>query len=351
MVISPATQQRYMRQIVGNNEIGLGHTGGFGYAVSGLIGEGIAKISKKKILSTEEIKFPQSLFFFRNTLVSISLTLFLFYLFAFLPAGIMFEMGKFHQEVDGQMVVIETKKAVVEVLTQQNWLVTMLVQAFTFTAGVEIILSGVRMFVGELVPMFKGISDKFIKNAKAAVDCPVVYPYAPNAVIIGFISSFLGGIVGMFITIGLNQGSLIGAVILPGLVPHFFLGATQGVFGNVKGGIIGAVLGSFIMGIFITFVPVIFMAGKWVPGSNDALVDLALQNGVSKNDLVSLNWGDTDYIFGIIPGLFGLISKWAILAVSLVMFIAVLLDGVFAKFVPWWPKGRKPKTESIAHAA
>ncbi|PPJ44568.1 PTS ascorbate transporter subunit IIC, partial [Rhizobium sp. KAs_5_22] len=57
----------------------------------------------------------------------------------------------------------------------------MIVQAFTFTAGVEIILAGVRLFVGELVPMFKGISDKLIKNARVAVDCPVVFPYAPNA--------------------------------------------------------------------------------------------------------------------------------------------------------------------------
>ncbi|MCU9935791.1 hypothetical protein NWP96_01225 [Mycoplasmopsis cynos] len=87
----------------------------------------------------------------------------------------------------------------------------MIVQAFTFTAGVEIILSGVRLFVGELVPMYKGISDKLIKNSKAAVDCPVVFPYAPNAVIIGFISSFIAGILGMLITIGLGKAAVIPA--------------------------------------------------------------------------------------------------------------------------------------------
>lgn len=85
--------------------------------------------------------------------------------------------------------------------------------------------------------MFKGISDKVVKNSKAAVDCPVVFPYAPNAVIIGFMTSFIAGLIGMGITIGLESGGALEAVILPGIIPHFFLGATSGVFGNVKGGI------------------------------------------------------------------------------------------------------------------
>ena len=135
----------------------------------------------------------------------------------------------------------------------------MFVEAFRFTAGVEIILVGVRLFVGELVPMFKGISDKLIKNSKAAVDCPVVFPYAPNAVIIGFLSSFAAGLIGMGITIGLEQSGNLAAVILPGIVPHFFLGATSGVFGNVKGGILGAIMGPFVHGLIITFVPAIFI--------------------------------------------------------------------------------------------
>lgn len=137
----------------------------------------------------------------------------------------------------------------------------MIVQAFTFTAGVEIVLSGVRLFIGELVPMYKGIADKLIKNSKAAVDCPVVFPYAPNAVLIGFIASFVGGLIGMGISIGMHAGGAVAAVILPGLVPHFFLGATSGVFGNVKGGVLGALVGPFIHGLIITFVPIIFLAG------------------------------------------------------------------------------------------
>ncbi|CAT04792.1 Ascorbate-specific PTS system EIIC component [Mesomycoplasma conjunctivae] len=325
MIVSPAVQQRYMRQITQTDEIALGHTGGFGYALSGIIGETIAKFAKKPLLSTEAIKFPQSLYFFRNTLVSISLTVFVFYLFAFLPAGIMYEIGKIDPLRDAQAF---------EILSSGNWVVTMIVSAFTFTAGVEIILAGVRLFVGELVPMFKGISDKLIKNSKVAVDCPVVFPYAPNAVIIGFISSFLAGIVGLLITLGLGKAALIPAVILPGLVPHFFLGATSGVFGNVKGGIWGAIVGPFVGGLIITFIPVFFALGNWTPLSNNSLGQLLVASGESSKSLVSLNWGDTDYFIGYLPGLIGLIpkiGKFAIFVTTILAYLGFVIDGIIKK--------------------
>lgn len=50
-----------------------------------------------------------------------------------------------------------------------------------------------------------------------------------------------------------------GVVILPGVVAHFFLGATAGVFGNARGGIRGAVAGSALNGLLITFLPLLFL--------------------------------------------------------------------------------------------
>ncbi|MNP45746.1 PTS system ascorbate-specific transporter subunit IIC [compost metagenome] len=58
----------------------------------------------------------------------------------------------------------------------------------------------------------------------------------------------------MFILIGLKT-----TVILPGVVPHFFCGATAGVFGNATGGKKGAILGAFLQGLLITFLPVLLM--------------------------------------------------------------------------------------------
>gem|GEM_PF-5150795 len=36
----------------------------------------------------------------------------------------------------------------------------MIIRAFTFAAGMEVVLFGVRTVLGELLPAFKGISDK-----------------------------------------------------------------------------------------------------------------------------------------------------------------------------------------------
>ncbi len=50
-----------------------------------------------------------------------------------------------------------------------------------------------------------------------------------------------------------------GVIILPGVVPHFFVGATAGVIGNASGGIRGSVIGSFVNGIAISFLPVFLL--------------------------------------------------------------------------------------------
>ena len=127
-------------------------------------------------------------------------------------------------------------------------------KALSFTVYLNVLQSGVRMFVAELTESFKGISDKLVPNARPALDCPVVFPYAPNAVLVGFLSSFAAGLIGMFTLYLLNM-----IVIIPGVVPHFFVGAAAGVFGNATGGRRGAILGAFAQGLLITFLPVFLL--------------------------------------------------------------------------------------------
>ncbi|WP_336595986.1 PTS transporter subunit IIC, partial [Bifidobacterium breve] len=51
-----------------------------------------------------------------------------------------------------------------------NFIVFAILQAATFSAGVFVILAGVRVVLGEIVPAFKGISEKLVKNSKPALD-------------------------------------------------------------------------------------------------------------------------------------------------------------------------------------
>ncbi len=123
-----------------------------------------------------------------------------------------------------------------------------------FVVGVYVLLAGVRLLLGEIVPAFRGIAMKLVPNAKPALDCPVLFPFSPNAVILGFITTTIGTVIGMFLmpVFGL-------AVILPGMLTNFFAGGTAGIFGNVVGGRRGAIIGGVIHGLFITLLPALLV--------------------------------------------------------------------------------------------
>ena len=216
--------------MTGNDSVALGHFSAVSYALSGYIG----KLIGNKEKSTEDIKFPKSLGFLRDSTVSIAITMTILYTVVALFTGATY----IQENLSGGT----------------NYLIFALQQSGSFAAGVFVILAGVRLILNEIVPAFKGISDKLVPNAKPALDCPIVYPYAPNAVLIGFFSSFVGGLVSMVIMIFTG-----GVIILPGVVPHFFVGATAGVIGNSSGGLRGAIAGSFLQGILISFLPLFLM--------------------------------------------------------------------------------------------
>ena len=228
--ISPAIGQKYTLKVTDGDDVAMGHFSSIGYYVSAWIGGIVGKDSK----STEEIELPESLSFLRNTTISTALTMLIFYLVAAIAAGSEFVVNELSGGVNAYVFAITS--------------------AFSFAVGVAIVYAGVRMILADLIPAFQGIADKVIPNAIPAVDCAVFFPYAPTAVIIGFISSFIGGVIGMLIL-----GALGGVLIIPGLVPHFFTGATAGIYGNSTGGRKGAVIGSFINGLLISFLPALLL--------------------------------------------------------------------------------------------
>lgn len=264
MALSPAIVQKYVVQLTGNDNVALGHFSAVGYWLSGFIGEKFGDKSR----STEDIAFPKGLAFLRDSTVSIALSMSLFYIIVALFADSTWVM----ENLSGGT----------------NPYIWSLTQGGSFAAGVAVILSGVRMILNEIVPAFKGISEKLVPNSKPALDCPIVYPYAPNAVLIGFISSFIGGLISMFIMI------LTGTtVVLPGVVPHFFCGATSGVLGNASGGLRGSVLGAFFQGILISYLPIFLMpvlGDLGFAGSTFSDADFGV-TGIYLGSLA--NWGGT----------------------------------------------------------
>jgi len=252
MSLSPLLTFWAMPKIVGEeNKVAMGHFSNLTYSISAGIGQLIGKGSP----STEELKLPKSLGFLRDNILAIALTMAILYIIVALLAGSEFIESTLS---DGQ-----------------HFLVFALIQGITFAAGVSIVLSGVRMIIGEIIPAFKGISDVIVPNAVPALDCPIIFPYAPNAVLLGFIFSFIGGLIGLLI-----QGLIGSVLIIPGVVPHFFVGATAGVFGNATGGRRGCIIGSLVNGLLLAFLPVLLLP---------ILGDLGFQNTTfSDGDFVGI---------------------------------------------------------------
>ena len=277
--ISPSIGQKYTDLVTDDDGIAMGHFGSLGYYLSAFIG---SKVGNKED-STEDIVIPEKVNFLRDSTISTAITMIVFYMIAALAAGPEY---------------VQTNLS-----NGTNYIVFALTSALSFAVGVTIVYNGVRMILSELIPAFQGVSQKLIPNAIPAVDCAVFFTYAPNAVLIGFISSFIGGVIGMLIL-----GAVGAVLIIPGLVPHFFCGATAGIYGNATGGKKGAIIGAFINGLLLAFLPAALLP---------VLGSIGFQN---------TTFGDFDFgVLGILIGKavenIGEIGIYGIIAILLVILI------------------------------
>ena len=240
MVVMPTLAHPWVKKITGDDSFAIGHFGTAGYIAAGASGQLVGRRSR----STEEIRFPKGLSFLRDSTVATALSMVLIYL-VFVIWGLIAAPAK-TLELFGSAGAGEAIMAGFGLALQ-------------FGVGVAVILYGVRTVLGELVPAFQGIAEKVVPGAKPALDIPMVFPFGANAVLIGFLSSFAGGLISLgLIAIWLNPVFGL-ALILPGMVPHFFTGGGAGVFGNATGGRIGAVVGGFVNGVIITILPAMLL--------------------------------------------------------------------------------------------
>lgn len=244
MVSLPAIAHPWTRRITGDDSVAIGHFGTAGYLAAGAVGKLVGgKNPQKMSASTEELKLPEGLRFLRDSMVATALSMALMYIVLALlfiaRAGTEEAFTAFEDGASGV----------------GNYLMQSFTQGLQFGVAVAVILFGVRTILGELVPAFQGIAAKVVPGAIPALDCPIVFPYAQNAVLVGFISSFVGGLVGLAVLSAWLNPAFGVALILPGLVPHFFTGGAAGVYGNATGGRRGAIFGAFANGLLITFGP------------------------------------------------------------------------------------------------
>ncbi|WP_243356546.1 PTS ascorbate transporter subunit IIC [Bacillus litorisediminis] len=254
MVLFPAISQPIVRKITGNDNIAFGFWGSSWISLSGWVG---GKLGNKE-KSSEDVKVPKSLDFLKDMSVLMGIVMIGIYVIT---------------------ALFVDKETMNEISGGTNFVQFSFMNALTFVVGILILLQGVRMFLGEIVPAFKGVAEKIVPGAKPALDVPVFYSFAPIGVTIGFLAALVGS---LLVT---AFSSLLPVVVLPSVIGLFFMGGAAGVFGNAMGGRRGAIISGFFLGVSWTLLvalayPLVDMEAYGVSGlwfaSPDAIIVVVL---------------------------------------------------------------------------
>ncbi|TDE29593.1 PTS ascorbate transporter subunit IIC [Actinomadura sp. 6K520] len=224
--LQPLWMRPLMRRVMPDDRFGFAHTSSLACLITGYAARPLGSREKH---DTEKLKLPRQLSFFKDVNVSTALIICVIML-----AAVAFADGG---------VVAEAAAEMDEKLSPWVWA---LLVGLRFAGGIAILLFGVRMFLAEIVPAFKGFSDRVIPGTRPALDAPTVFPVAPTAVMVGFVASTAVFLVCLGVFAGAGWFTLA-----PPMIMLFFVGGAAGLFGNVVSGWRGAVLGGVITGLIL----------------------------------------------------------------------------------------------------
>ncbi len=240
----PYILRPFVREVIGDDSFTLGHPSGFLALLAGTI----AKYVGNKENSTEDLKLPAGLSFFREVSITGSIVIFV----TFIVSGL--ALGGFD--------------------TDDGLFTYSLMQGLQFGVGLIILLQGVRMLVNEIVPAFQGISEKLIPDAQPAYDCPLLFNYKPNALLIGFVVAM---VVSTTLIIISNAFNIFGVLLIPLIITSFFECGTAAIIAEGQGGVRGAVIGTsvaavamvLVLGLSLTFYQATIQDWMLIFGGND----------------------------------------------------------------------------------
>lgn len=223
ITIFPYILRKHVKYVTGNDSFTIGHTA----SIYCLLGSYIGKLVGQKDKNIENLNLPKSLSFFRDTNITAAIVMFIVYIIVGLFIG---------------------KESRLAIYGSEPLITYSLIQGITFAAGMIILLTGVRMILGEIIPSFKGIADKLAKGSIPALDIPMIFPYGPNALLIGFIISLITSIGTLFL---LGASGVLTFALIPLVVACYFDVAPGAIFANARGGWPAAIITSALGGIIL----------------------------------------------------------------------------------------------------
>ncbi|MBW6466793.1 MAG: PTS ascorbate transporter subunit IIC [Brevefilum sp.] len=221
----PALIAPFVFTLTGKKDFTIGHTTTILAVIGALLGKWFGDPSK----STEDLDVPQGFSFIKSMTVSTSLIMFLL----FLVMGFIVGLPNAAAAFTGGVIWL--------------WFLWIVMQAVLFGAGLVILLTGVRMMLGEIVPAFSGIAKKIVPDGIPALDCPMVFPFGQNALMIGFPIAMIASLITLVIF------NLFGYpyLLLPLVVAAFFDVGPAAVLANATGGRRGVIIASIVGGVLL----------------------------------------------------------------------------------------------------
>ncbi|NGU52841.1 PTS ascorbate transporter subunit IIC [Clostridium perfringens] len=223
ITIFPYILRKHVKYVTGNDSFTIGHTA----SIYCLLGSYIGKLVGQKDKNIENLNLPKSLSFFRDTNITAAIVMFIVYIIVGLFIG---------------------KESRTAIYGSEPLITYSLIQGITFAAGMVILLTGVRMILGEIIPSFKGIADKLAKGSIPALDIPMIFPYGPNALLIGFIIALITSIGTLFL---LGASGVLTFALIPLVVACYFDVAPGAIFANARGGWPAVIITSALGGIIL----------------------------------------------------------------------------------------------------
>ena len=227
MIVSPNLMRPLVKEATGDDSFTIGHPTTVLSLVSGYLGKLVGDKSK----STEDLKFPKGLGFLREVPITGSIVIAITYIVMYF--------------------VLKANGLDPATVWGSNQMFTYIfTHSIYFGVGMTIMLQGVRMVIAEIVPAFKGIAEKIVPGAIPALDCPVIFGTAPNALILGFIVAMITSTITIIIV---DSAGMFSPAIVPLVSTCFFEIGCAAIIGNATGGIRGCVIGAAVCGIIMVF--------------------------------------------------------------------------------------------------
>ena len=225
--LGPKIMHPYLKTMVREEPVSLGHQ----MMIGGTLAAWLAKVGDVNH-SAEDIDLPGWLRIMDDPVIAYAVVMVSIYTFIGLAAGP--DVGTKFSE-------------------GKQYLLFSFMQGINVAMGIFVLVQGVKMFMAELVPAFKGFASKMVPGAMAGMDIPVFLVYAPRAALLGFLSTTLGSSIGILLQVLLRSDY----VTVPSVFPLFFGGSILGVIANAHGGWKGTIFATLVLGL------VLIIGGAW----------------------------------------------------------------------------------------